>query len=467
MRAFILLKDEMSCIRNSYYTLSFYALFTLILFATPHIFADSIEFDIFFMDGHIGKLTLEIDESEQGYIIAKKTDLSVERLGQRLDMSQVLEIGTDSEYNFEYFTLTTIFPEEEEIIKGIVKGDRLEVSGGGIEDSFIAPLEDVDFETLILLKLERDPDYLGLDGETEVFYPEVLDIVETEYEMVEEEGGYKLNLKNKLGDTAYHFGEDEGLYKIEDYSLGFPLIIIREDFYDEAEIKGDRLDLIESTLIPLRGDYERGSNFILKDYEVREEFFPPSDMQSVRVLDEKRLMVELGKFQNDDPGDLPNQYLSCGYPYFCEDESIKKIASSLTGDIEEDSEKVKTLCQWVHQEIQTYDMTHVYSDALSVLSDRSGDCSELATLLIGLLRAIEIPARTTIGFTLHNDHNFYLHMWVEAHYDGGWHSCDPTLMDMEIPHIKIDNLPPDGEVPPELVVDISRLLNHIKIEVEE
>jgi hypothetical protein len=424
---------------------------------------------MYLLDNYIGELILTREPGDDGYFISKETRLSVERLGQDLDLLQILEINTDMDLNAKSFIITTFYPDGSEIISGTIQNGLMRVKDADYDEEYSIEFEGVDFETVFLYKLMQNSDYLSdIDTEINLFYPEVIEVVPTEFSIIKENGKQKLHIMNDLGDTQYLFDEYMELVEIRDNSLGFPLIVIRKDNIDVNEYDNtDKFDLIKDFSISLEGEYNNEDSFVISIRGViPPEYFPDSDFQFVEKISEMQFRVMLGERQPSE-GEYPGNYLQKGYPYFPEDEKIKSISKRITEDVETEEKKARKITRWVQDEINCYDLSHIYSDAIKVLEDRGGDCSELSTLLVGLLRSAGIPARTSIGLTLYYDNNFYLHMWVEAFHDGAWHSYDPTLMDMNIPHIKIAHLPPDGEIDGGMVVNISRIITGISVEVDK
>jgi transglutaminase-like putative cysteine protease len=61
-----------------------------------------------------------------------------------------------------------------------------------------------------------------------------------------------------------------------------------------------------------------------------------------------------------------------------------------------------------------------------VMKDRRGVCQDFAHLLIGLCRALKIPARYVSGY-LATEKASATHAWVEVFIPGhGWRGLDPT-----------------------------------------
>ncbi len=70
--------------------------------------------------------------------------------------------------------------------------------------------------------------------------------------------------------------------------------------------------------------------------------------------------------------------------------------------------------------------THVHTHMTEVMKDRRGVCQDFAHLLIGLCRALKIPARYVSGY-LATDRASATHAWVEVFIPGhGWRGLDPT-----------------------------------------
>ena len=69
------------------------------------------------------------------------------------------------------------------------------------------------------------------------------------------------------------------------------------------------------------------------------------------------------------------------------------------------------------------------SNAVDVLKEPAGDCTEHAVYFVALARAAGIPSRVVVGltYTSMGEGGFGGHAWAEVHYRGGWHQVDPTF----------------------------------------
>jgi transglutaminase-like putative cysteine protease len=86
-----------------------------------------------------------------------------------------------------------------------------------------------------------------------------------------------------------------------------------------------------------------------------------------------------------------------------------------------------TLMKFVHGFLKyTPNSTHVHTHMSDVIKDRRGVCQDYAHLMIGLCRALKIPARYVSGY-LATEEASATHAWMEVFLPGlGWRALDPT-----------------------------------------
>lgn len=85
------------------------------------------------------------------------------------------------------------------------------------------------------------------------------------------------------------------------------------------------------------------------------------------------------------------------------------------------------LMKFVHGHLKyVSNSTHVHTHMSEVLRDRQGVCQDFAHLMLGLCRAVKIPARYVSGY-LATEAASATHAWVEVFVPGhGWRGLDPT-----------------------------------------
>jgi transglutaminase-like putative cysteine protease len=93
--------------------------------------------------------------------------------------------------------------------------------------------------------------------------------------------------------------------------------------------------------------------------------------------------------------------------------------------------------------------THVHTPMAEVMVGRRGVCQDFAHLLIGLCRALKIPARYVSGY-LATEKASATHAWVEVFIPGqGWRGLDPTHnRQIGATYVKIGHGRDYADVPP-------------------
>ncbi len=133
------------------------------------------------------------------------------------------------------------------------------------------------------------------------------------------------------------------------------------------------------------------------------------------------------------PGDTAD-YLG-GSPLIPRAPELATIAAPFVVDGEAPFETVQKLMHVVFERFEyRSDVTTVASTVTEILSHRTGVCQDFAHVLIGLCRAIRIPARYVSGYILAGAENDApkrgtgaSHAWIEAFTPThGWRGFDPT-----------------------------------------
>lgn len=103
-------------------------------------------------------------------------------------------------------------------------------------------------------------------------------------------------------------------------------------------------------------------------------------------------------------------------------ESGRALASAST-----DRGKVQALLSYVHRSVRKTYRAQL-SNALDVLKEMEGDCTEHTVLFVALARAAGIPARPVVGltYTPTSGGGFGGHAWAEVYLAGQWYPVDPT-----------------------------------------
>jgi len=108
------------------------------------------------------------------------------------------------------------------------------------------------------------------------------------------------------------------------------------------------------------------------------------------------------------------------------------------------------LMKFVHGFLKyTPNSTHVHTHMSDVIKDRRGVCQDYAHLMIGLCRALKIPARYVSGYLATEEANA-THAWMEVFLPGiGWRALDPTHnRQIDGTYVKIGSGRDYADVPP-------------------
>ena len=127
-----------------------------------------------------------------------------------------------------------------------------------------------------------------------------------------------------------------------------------------------------------------------------------------------------------------------------------KLALDATDGIDDAWLAVLALMKFVngHLKYESYS-THVHTHMRDVMKDRRGVCQDFAHLMIGLCRALKIPARYVSGY-LATEAASATHAWMEVFIPGhGWRGLDPTHnCQLGETYVKIGNGRDYSDVPP-------------------
>jgi len=114
-------------------------------------------------------------------------------------------------------------------------------------------------------------------------------------------------------------------------------------------------------------------------------------------------------------------------------------ARSIVEDTKDSLEATRRLCRWVHDSVRSTYSARL-TNALEVLTNLEGDCTEHSILFVGLARAAGLPAREVAGLIYMDDPRpgFYFHQWAKV-WVGKWVDVDPTFdqVPVDATHVKL------------------------------
>ncbi len=162
------------------------------------------------------------------------------------------------------------------------------------------------------------------------------------------------------------------------------------------------------------------------------DLVPETHLQHVAPLEEREAEVTIKAETEQDLEDhvLPfagpdlEEFLSPTDIIQSHDSAIVAKAQEIVGDETDAWAAAQRLVTWVYREMTKVDHDPRPITASECLATMEGDCSEHATLLCALTRAVGIPSKFVTGLVYLRD-GYYYHAWNEI-YVGRWVGVDPT-----------------------------------------
>jgi transglutaminase-like putative cysteine protease len=130
--------------------------------------------------------------------------------------------------------------------------------------------------------------------------------------------------------------------------------------------------------------------------------------------------------------ELPGDTLLYTLPSrLCPSDELSTTAWRMFGGLEPTYARVQRICDWVHDSVDFRpDLSTPQTTATAVLLQRGGVCRDYAQLAVSFCRALNIPARYTLGYLPDigvepPDHPMDFCAWFEAYLGDRWWTFDP------------------------------------------
>jgi transglutaminase-like putative cysteine protease len=129
--------------------------------------------------------------------------------------------------------------------------------------------------------------------------------------------------------------------------------------------------------------------------------------------------------------DLPARVLQYIYPSrYCQSDRLHDVARAEFGSLAPGYERVEAIRRWVQDRTKfEVGSSHAGTSALETYECRTGVCRDFAHLMIGMCRALNIPARLATGVDYGADPSMGppdFHCYVEAYLGDRWFIFDPS-----------------------------------------
>jgi transglutaminase-like putative cysteine protease len=183
-----------------------------------------------------------------------------------------------------------------------------------------------------------------------------------------------------------------------------------------------------------------GRDIVIREYidsfgNVCERFVAPRGELTVQtevVAEVPTHVTVRGDAARTPVANLPDAALQYTLPSrYCPSDRLAELAREITCGREPGYGEVAAIRDFVHGRLDyRYGVSGPHTDALETLTQGAGVCRDFTHVAIALCRAIDIPARMTVGY-LHGLTPMDLHAWFEAFIGGQWYTfdaCEDTLL---------------------------------------
>ncbi|MDB5138657.1 MAG: Transglutaminase-like superfamily protein [Mucilaginibacter sp.] len=190
--------------------------------------------------------------------------------------------------------------------------------------------------------------------------------------------------------------------------------VISEVFTIEPYIKVEELVSAQSENRLIRFEIEDSSTIKVTYKATIDNFCEIKDFSRIEEIPVARM----------EPTVLPYLYPS----RYCQSDKLYRLANNLFGHIINPFEKVVTLTNWIHKNVQYLSgSTNSQTSAFDTVTEQAGVCRDFAHLGIALCRALTIPARYFTGYA-YNLVPADFHACFEAYIGSDWVLFDATRL---------------------------------------
>lgn len=130
-------------------------------------------------------------------------------------------------------------------------------------------------------------------------------------------------------------------------------------------------------------------------------------------------------------------YLEASADLNWKDPVVAALARKAAGDEKDPWKLAERLCRFVHDFVQTKNLSVGFATASEVARSKEGDCTEHGILLAALGRAVGIPTRIVTGIVYTEEfagqeNVFVGHLWTQFWIDGEWVDVDSAFNDTDV-----------------------------------
>lgn len=295
------------------------------------------------------------------------------------------------------------------------RGDRI--------DTWLADFEEADVDVPEHYVFQRAFE-LKREGET-------VDVVEVDMEVLGGEGTLILTREGRL---------------VRGSLSGF-IELIGEEESTVKEMDDSLVDLFAASAVTIEkdlGDPKLVDRLVLEIRNAGDFKFPESHRQQSRENEDGSLTLTLRREHRRRQADLLTEserevYLAATPATASDHPVIVARAKRIIGKETQPRRQAERIVRWVFLNLDSAGASNS-TNAIQILDQRAGDCSEHALLCVALARAVGLPAREISGVMYGGEGSgfFAWHAWVEIHDGHQWVAVDPTWNQLAVDatHVK-------------------------------
>jgi hypothetical protein len=203
-------------------------------------------------------------------------------------------------------------------------------------------------------------------------------------------------------------------------------------------------DLLAASMVAIDKDLgdPRSVDKLTLEVTGLEDFKLPESHRQRVVRDNGKVRIELSRDHRIDKKaaltkERRAQYVKATPRMQTGDEKITSLAKKIVGDENDPVKAANLLKRWVFKNLRKSYNDNA-DDALSVLANKAGDCTEHTLLFVTLARALDIPAREVGGLAFSpplkpgDKPTFGWHAWAVIHDGSQWVTVDPTWNELYV-----------------------------------
>ena len=424
-------------------------------------------------------------------------DLQRTGTGLRLTTTRISYVGMDLVPR--YFISTSNETGQEKRVEGHIKEGvaYLETSlAGKTTHSETSIPADTIFEGMIGYFLLQRSIQVGDAYTLRVFNLDLMEPVKTDIKILQEDQitfdnriepvyiiDYTMDIMGGLT-TKQWLGHNGTIYRMEIGLMGLNMVLAKTDMKTALGESGE-IDVILNTKILAQGAHPTPGARRLKAHlrlteGALEKAVMMDSRQKLTVDNDPRhgiLEINIPVMDQAETVNLPiqdqheeeelAQFLTSTVYIQAEHPTIQAKAVEVLDGETNAWKSAQKLCQWVYENVHDKNLKIGFGSALQTLESLEGDCTEHTVLMIGMARAVGIPARVCAGLVFQRD-AFYYHFWPEV-YVGDWVAMEPTLgqIQADANHIQLAGSEFESNSMLEFGEGVMRTLNQLEIEILE